>query len=34
MLLGQYVTGNFNFALDGAGGVMITDPPVGVNRGV
>jgi hypothetical protein len=27
-LLGQYVTGNFNFTSDGAGGTIVTDPPV------
>jgi hypothetical protein len=28
LLLGQYVTANFNFHSDGAGGVIVNDPPV------
>jgi hypothetical protein len=27
-LLGQYVTGQFHMAADGAGGTLVTDPPV------
>jgi hypothetical protein len=27
-LLGQYVTGNFHIQSDGAGGTLVTDPPV------
>jgi len=30
LLLGQYVAGNFTIANDGAGGVLVTDPPVRV----